>query len=106
MFGNWLNGVEKTSKNNVKIGICALMWAIWNCRNDVVFNKSTNAHFLQVILMVTHRVVLPSGPVTTSTYGFGFQSARDGCSHLLEEYKMHRCLFLLFFHWFIFMYPM
>jgi hypothetical protein len=54
MFGNWLNGVDKRSKEQIRTGICALMWAIWNCRNDIVFNKSTNSHFLQVIRMVTH----------------------------------------------------
>jgi hypothetical protein len=54
MFGNWLNGVEKKSKAQIRTGICALMWAIWNCRNDLVFNKCRNAHFLQVIQMVTH----------------------------------------------------
>jgi hypothetical protein len=54
MFGNWLNGVDKNNKNNVRIGICFLMWAIWNCRNDVVFNKRIHANFLQVIRMVTH----------------------------------------------------
>jgi hypothetical protein len=54
MFGNWLNGVDKKNKNNVRIGICSLMWAIWNCRNDVVFNKRTHVNFLQVIRMVTY----------------------------------------------------
>jgi hypothetical protein len=28
MFGNWLNGVEKKSKAQIRTGICALMWAI------------------------------------------------------------------------------
>jgi hypothetical protein len=54
MFGNWLNEVDKNNKNNVRIGICSLMWAIWNCQNDVVFNKRTHANFLKVIRMVTH----------------------------------------------------
>jgi hypothetical protein len=36
------------------MGICSLMWAIWNCRNDLVFNKGGNAHFLQVIRMITN----------------------------------------------------
>jgi hypothetical protein len=54
MFGNWLNGVDKISKGHIRTGICALMWAIWNCRNDIVFNRSSNAKFLQVIRMVTH----------------------------------------------------
>jgi hypothetical protein len=54
MFGNWLNGVDKISKGHIRTGICALMWAIWNGRNDIVFNRSSNAKFLQVIRMVTH----------------------------------------------------
>jgi hypothetical protein len=45
---------RKKSKEQIRTGICALMWAIWNCRNDMVFNKSTNSHFLQVIRMITH----------------------------------------------------
>jgi hypothetical protein len=54
MFGNWLNGLEKKSKAQNRTSICALMWAIWNYRNDLIFNKGPNAHFLQVIRMVTH----------------------------------------------------
>jgi hypothetical protein len=54
MFGNWLNGVDKKNKNNVRIGICSLIWAIWDCRSDVVFNKRPNANFIHVIRMVTH----------------------------------------------------
>jgi hypothetical protein len=53
LFGNWLNGVNKQVKLRVRIGVCALIWAIWNCRNDVIFNKASNAQFLQVIHKVT-----------------------------------------------------
>ena len=53
MFGNWLNGVEKSSNANIRIDFCALVWALWNCRNDMVFNKVGTAHFLQVIRMAT-----------------------------------------------------
>ena len=52
LFGNWLNGVPKKTKAHIRIGVCAILWAIWNCRNDVVFNKSVNTNFLQVL----HRV--------------------------------------------------
>jgi hypothetical protein len=54
MFGNWLNGVEKQTKARIRVGVCALIWALWNCRNDMVFNKTGTAHFLQVIRMATH----------------------------------------------------
>jgi hypothetical protein len=48
MFGNWLNGVDKKTKVRIRVGVCALVWAIWNCRNDVVFNRAVTPNFLQV----------------------------------------------------------
>jgi hypothetical protein len=30
MFGNWLNGIEIHSEAWIRIGTCALTWAIWN----------------------------------------------------------------------------
>ena len=53
LFGHWLNGVDKKTKTRIRIGTCAFVWAIWNCRNDVVFNKNRGPHFLQVV----HRAV-------------------------------------------------
>jgi hypothetical protein len=55
MFGKWINGVEKHTKARIRLGVCALVWTLWNCRNDMVFNKIGTAHFLQVIYMATHR---------------------------------------------------
>jgi hypothetical protein len=54
MFGNWLNGVEQHIKARIRLGVCALVWALWKCRNDTVFNKIGTAHFFQVIRMATH----------------------------------------------------
>jgi hypothetical protein len=31
------------------VGICAFVWTIWNCQNEVVFNRCANPNFLQVI---------------------------------------------------------
>jgi hypothetical protein len=39
LFGNWLNGVANKDKGYIRVGVCALLWAIWNVRNDFVFNK-------------------------------------------------------------------
>ena len=49
MFGSWLNGTDKVTKSYIRIGVAAFLWVIWNCRNDVVFNKTQNVHYLQVI---------------------------------------------------------
>jgi hypothetical protein len=39
LFGNWLNGVPKKEKGHIRVGICAMLWAIWRVRNDFIFNK-------------------------------------------------------------------
>ena len=49
LFGSWLNGIDKTTKARIRVGVAAILWAIWNYRNDIVFNKSTSTHYLQVI---------------------------------------------------------
>jgi hypothetical protein len=54
LFGNWLNGVQKKDKGHIRVGVCALFWAIWNVRNDFIFNKKSFPSFLQVIPLVTH----------------------------------------------------
>uniref|UniRef100_A0A452Z303 Uncharacterized protein n=1 Tax=Aegilops tauschii subsp. strangulata TaxID=200361 RepID=A0A452Z303_AEGTS len=49
LFGTWLNGVDKYIAKRIQIGICALLWAIWNTRNDMIFNGTNFTNFLQVI---------------------------------------------------------
>jgi hypothetical protein len=54
MFGNWFNGTDKTDKARICIGVSALCLSIWNCRNDIVFNKKDSTNFLQVIHTMVH----------------------------------------------------
>uniref|UniRef100_A0A453JLH4 Reverse transcriptase zinc-binding domain-containing protein n=1 Tax=Aegilops tauschii subsp. strangulata TaxID=200361 RepID=A0A453JLH4_AEGTS len=53
LFGTWLAGVEQFTAARIRIGICALLWAIWNCRNDMIFTRQHNLTFLQVIFRAT-----------------------------------------------------
>ena len=53
LFGPWLDGVDSDTARHIRVGVCALLWAAWNCRNDLAFNRSTNIHFLQVIFKAT-----------------------------------------------------
>jgi hypothetical protein len=79
IFDNWLNGVDKHSKERIHIGFSALVWSIWRCRNNIVFNNKKSFNILQVIHMVVHWVQLWALLLP--------QAQRDamdtGCTHLL-----------------------
>ena len=53
LLGNWLRGVQPKLKTQVFVGVAALCWAVWLCRNDVVFNGSNTNFLLQVIFRGT-----------------------------------------------------
>jgi hypothetical protein len=46
LFGNWLNGVDKKAKERIRIGVSALCWSIWRCRN------------VEIILCLTNQILL------------------------------------------------
>jgi hypothetical protein len=52
IFGNWLNGVETRYKTLIRMGAIAVIWSLWLCRNDKVFNDK-NSSLLQVVYRAT-----------------------------------------------------
>ena len=52
IFGNWLNGVDSRLKLIIRVGAIAVIWSLWLCRNDKVFNDK-NCSLLQVIYWCT-----------------------------------------------------
>uniref|UniRef100_A0A8I6Y312 Reverse transcriptase zinc-binding domain-containing protein n=1 Tax=Hordeum vulgare subsp. vulgare TaxID=112509 RepID=A0A8I6Y312_HORVV len=53
LFGTWLDGVNVLYAKLIRVGTCAILWAIWNCRNDLVFNRMNYINFLQIIFRAT-----------------------------------------------------
>jgi hypothetical protein len=53
-FGNWLVGVSKHERAYIRVGACALVWAIWKVRNDYIFNNAKSTSFMQVIPLASH----------------------------------------------------
>jgi hypothetical protein len=52
IFGNWLNGVGPRLKILIRVGAIAIIWSLWLCRNDKVFNNK-NCSLMQVIYRCT-----------------------------------------------------
>ena len=55
MFGNWLNGVDKQSKALIRVGVSALCWSIWRCRNDFIFNNTKKNYYFAVTNLLVKR---------------------------------------------------
>jgi RsiW-degrading membrane proteinase PrsW (M82 family) len=54
MFGTWLDNQPKKIKGLIWVGTTALCWAIWRCRNDVIFKKLKTNSIMQVIFRGTY----------------------------------------------------
>jgi hypothetical protein len=52
IYGNWLNGVDNRLKLLIRVGAIAVIWSLWLCRNDKVFNDK-NSSLMQVIYRCT-----------------------------------------------------
>ena len=53
LFTDWLQGCAVKEKHLIWCGVSALCWAIWLCRNNVVFDNILIPSFLQVIFRGT-----------------------------------------------------
>ena len=52
IFGNWLHGIDHRFRTIIRVGAIAVIWSLWLCRNDKVFNDK-NVSLLQVIYRCT-----------------------------------------------------
>ena len=80
LFGNWLHGVDKKEKVQIRVGTCALLWAIWNIRNDIIFNNAKKSSFMQVIPLAIHSIRMWSYLQATDKHAV----LDIGCNRLLS----------------------
>jgi hypothetical protein len=54
LFNAWLSQFDTKLLNIVLVGVSALLWSLWLCRNDMVFNKTNSISILQVVFRSTY----------------------------------------------------
>jgi hypothetical protein len=75
----------------ITVKVCAVIWAIWNTRNDFIFNKPKTSLFLQVIL---YGHPLDPYMVLSPTRGggdgddFWVQPFGNGCSGFIQPMRL------------------
>jgi hypothetical protein len=43
IFGNWVHGTDYMYMTLLRMGAMALVWSLWLCRNDKVFNNKSSS---------------------------------------------------------------
>jgi hypothetical protein len=56
MLGQWLQGLPRDMQSIALLGVAALCWSIWLCRNNIVFQNKICASSMQVIFAAIHWV--------------------------------------------------
>jgi hypothetical protein len=59
IFGNWLNRIDLRFRTLIRVGVLAIIWLLWLCRNNKVFNDK-NYSLLQAIYWFAPFVVTSS----------------------------------------------
>ena len=49
MSSTWLLDIDAKHRKLILVGVAALCWAIWRCRNDICFNNVRYTFFLQAL---------------------------------------------------------
>jgi hypothetical protein len=80
LFGNWLSAIVKEDRARIRVGVCALLWTVWNCRNDLVFNKTSHAIFYRLSTRLR----------TGSMHGLSFSRRGSGSLWILDAADWRR----------------
>jgi hypothetical protein len=87
LFGNWLSGIAKKDLIQIRVGVCAIVWAIWNVRNDFIFNKQ-KPHCYSLGHILDLYVVLYPSRGAASCHGVWVQPFGDGRTGFLQSVRL------------------
>jgi hypothetical protein len=92
-FGNWLKGIPKDDPIQIRVEVCAIIWAIWNTRNDLVFNNPKIpflAGYLYGYPLDPYMVLSPTKGTkgAEGVDGFWVQPFRDGSTGFTQPVQM------------------
>jgi hypothetical protein len=82
-----VSGGGKKYKEQIRVSVCALLWGIWNTRNDFIFNNTKififHAGYTAGYLLDLY-VVIPITNREAQEFGNLVQTAREGCAWFMQ----------------------
>ena len=91
LFGTWLDGLDSETARHIRVGVCALLWAVWNYRNHLVFNRITKNSFIAGYLTCyyTHPyVVATHSDGGQGVFGYWIYPLGDGSTGYIQPVWM------------------
>ena len=88
IFGNWLKYISKMVLKIIRVRVCcAVLWAIWNIRNGLVFNQQKSTYFFAgypFSYLLDPYVVLSPSNGSAQGRGFWVQYLGDGSQGFIQ----------------------
>jgi hypothetical protein len=84
-------GYRRKKKGHIRVGVCAMLWAIWKVRNDFIFNKKKNPIIFagnSFNHSLDPYVLLPIADGRASGFGYWVQPVGDGSTRFLQPVQL------------------
>ena len=84
-----MHGIDNRTKGQIRVGVCALLWAIWHVRNDFIFNTSCffPAGYPASCSLDKYEVMPTAGGAPTG-HGFWVQPLGDGRLGIIQPVRL------------------
>jgi hypothetical protein len=90
LFGNWLKGILKEELILLRVGVCVVIWTMWNTRNDLYLANQKLSHSCRLFLWLPLDLYVLLSPTRGATIGdiFGVQPFGDGSSGFIQPVQL------------------
>jgi hypothetical protein len=91
LFISWLIGISKNDKVKSKWEVCALLWAIWDAHNDLIFNNGKSHYFF-----VGYLIAYTLNPSVIVSPPGGAQAIHNRCNclEIVAQDLYNKCCWL------------
>jgi hypothetical protein len=90
LFGNWLKGILKKELILVRVGVCAVIWTMWNTRNELYLANQRLSHSCRLFLWLPLDLYVLLSPTRGAATGdrFWVQSFGDSSSGFIQSVQL------------------
>jgi hypothetical protein len=90
LFGNWLKGILKKKLILVRVGVCTVIWTMWNTRNELYLANQRLSHSCMLFLWLALHLYVLLSPTRGAATGdkFWVQPFGDSSSGFIQSVQL------------------